>query len=69
MMTDLGFRPRVPINATDFADEAKRKAWIEEKGMMVFTFINPQNPLETRDQLIPRKNSTRSRPHAGPPGR
>lgn len=32
----LGYKPTVPVNATDFADAAKRKHWIDEKGMLVF---------------------------------
>ncbi|HVT03371.1 MAG TPA: nucleotidyl transferase AbiEii/AbiGii toxin family protein [Thermoanaerobaculia bacterium] len=36
-LTALGFKPRVPVNALDFADPAIRRGWIEQKGMMVFS--------------------------------
>lgn len=36
-LLDLGFKPRAPVDAMDFADPEKRRAWVEEKGLMVFT--------------------------------
>ncbi|HLG18482.1 MAG TPA: hypothetical protein VI895_01535 [Bdellovibrionota bacterium] len=49
MVSHLGFKPRLPVDAKDFADAHKRKEWIEEKGMMVFSFIHPGNPFEVID--------------------
>ena len=37
-ITDLGFRPRAPINPNDFAEPAIRRKWIEEKGLTVLSF-------------------------------
>lgn len=37
-LASLGYRPNVPIRAEDFADEAQRERWIEEKGMQVLQF-------------------------------
>lgn len=34
----LGYRPRVPVTATGFADPAQRRLWISEKGMQVLNF-------------------------------
>lgn len=34
----LGYRPRVPITAEQFADAAQREAWVREKGMLVLNF-------------------------------
>ncbi|HEX8371962.1 MAG TPA: nucleotidyl transferase AbiEii/AbiGii toxin family protein [Chthoniobacterales bacterium] len=34
----LGYRPNVPIAASDFADGKKRASWIQEKGMLVLQF-------------------------------
>lgn len=45
----LGFVPRLPVKAEELAEETKRKEWIATKGMMVFSFINPRNPLEVID--------------------
>ena len=35
-LTGLGYRPRAPVAAEDFARPACRRAWIEDKGMTVF---------------------------------
>lgn len=34
----IGYRPLVPVTAADFADPAKRTAWIQGKGMTVLNF-------------------------------
>ena len=44
-LVSLGYKPAVPVNATDFADEAVRKRWIEEKGMLVFQ-MRTGDPLD-----------------------
>ncbi len=49
LMEDLGFKPRAPVPAADFADENKRSEWIEKRGMLVFSFHNTDNPLEVID--------------------
>jgi len=49
LMKELGFTPRIPVPAQDFANDIIRKKWISEKGMMVFTFIHTQNPFEVID--------------------
>jgi len=36
----LGYVPRVPVPATDFADPVKRESWIREKGMVVFQMFS-----------------------------
>lgn len=48
-LASLGYQPRVPISADQFADEALRKRWISEKGMMVLNFhsdLHPQTPVD-----------------------
>jgi hypothetical protein len=52
MMTDLGYRPRVPVSGKDLGDESKRREWIMEKNMVVFTYINPNNPMEIIDIFV-----------------
>ena len=49
IMEKLGFAPRLPVPARDFADEIKRESWVREKNMLVFSFINPDNPYEVID--------------------
>ena len=59
-MTNLGYKPKLPVKAADFADPQKRAQWIKEKGMKVFPFIHkkddykiidvfPENPLPFSD--------------------
>ena len=48
-LTDLGFQPRLPVAATDFADPGVRRRWIEEKGMRVFSMVDPDNPMRAVD--------------------
>lgn len=48
-LTGYGFKPRVPVDPMQFADEGQRARWIQEKGMEVFSFFHPQNPALTVD--------------------
>ena len=52
MMTSLGFIPRVPVKAEEFADANKRQEWMDHKNMKVFSFINASNPMELVDIFI-----------------
>ena len=40
-----GLRPLQPVNAHDFADETKRREWIESKNLIVFTLRDEKNPM------------------------
>ena len=40
ILTELGYQPKLPVKAIDFADPAIRKQWIEGKNMKVFNFIH-----------------------------
>lgn len=51
-LESLGFKPRVPVPAAQFADAAKRQEWIEQKGMTVFSFFNSSNPMLTIDLFV-----------------
>lgn len=52
VMKKLGYTPKVTVNPKDLADEQKRESWILEKNMMVFSFINPNNPMEIIDIFV-----------------
>lgn len=43
-LTRLGYEPRVPVPAADLIDPEKRREWIEGKGALVFTFVQPDQP-------------------------
>lgn len=44
-LTNWGYRPKVPINPKDLADEAKRNSWIQEKGMKAVNFYSEILPI------------------------
>lgn len=54
-MTELGYRPRNPVKAEDLLDPAVRERWKREKGMVVFSFIEPSQPMTLIDVFIEEK--------------
>ena len=54
-MNELGYRPRNPVQAEDFLDPANRDQWKREKGMEVFSFVDPAQPLTIVDVFIEEK--------------
>lgn len=48
----LGFRPRVPVSAADFADPAIRESWIRDKHMQVLSFYDPQHLAREVDVFV-----------------
>ena len=51
-LASLGYQPRVPVTAEQFADETQRRQWISEKGMMVLNFhsdAHRETPLDIFD--------------------
>lgn len=51
-MKELGFRPKAPVKIEDFADEGKRKEWVQEKDMKVFSIYDPKNPFFLLDVFV-----------------
>lgn len=51
-MTRLGFVPKVPVKARDFAVAENRERWRNEKNMRVFSFTKPDNLLEVVDIFV-----------------
>lgn len=51
-LESLGYKPRVPVPAAQLADAAKRKEWIEQKGMTVFSFYHPSDSMLTVDIFV-----------------
>jgi hypothetical protein len=52
VLVNLGFQPRAPVDAGDFADPAVRAAWMAEKGMRVFSMWDPKNPMVEIDLFV-----------------
>jgi hypothetical protein len=51
-LTALGYRPKVPVQAVEFADPAKREFWIREKGMVVFQLVSDEFRWEPIDGFV-----------------
>lgn len=51
-MAEMEYRPKVPVKAEELGDPSKRKMWIEQKGMQVFSFFHPQKQLELIDVFV-----------------
>ena len=48
----LGYKPKLPVKASDFADAAKRKNWIESRNMKVFSFIHSKTDYKLIDVFV-----------------
>lgn len=48
-LVDLGYRPRLPVDPTDFADPDARRAWVEERNLRVFSLHDPGDPVTDVD--------------------
>lgn len=52
VLTEMGFKPKVPVQAIEFADPEKREKWINEKGMQVFAMYHPDKIGLTVDLFV-----------------
>lgn len=48
-LTAMGYKPRIPVDALEFADAEKRDDWINAKGMTVFSMFHSTQPGLTVD--------------------
>lgn len=51
-LSELGYRPRVPVRAEDLADPEQRADWIRNKGMIVFSLASPSHPTTEVDLFV-----------------
>jgi hypothetical protein len=52
VMEEFGYTPRAPVNPHEFISEEKRDEWIQEKGAVVFTFIDLKKPFKHIDIFL-----------------
>lgn len=45
----LGLAPRLPVDPRDFANPVKRRDWVENRHMQVFSFYDPRTALREID--------------------
>jgi predicted nucleotidyltransferase len=50
-LSAIGYRPLMPVDPKQFANEQMRKAWHEQKGMLVFQMLDLNRP-DTRLDLF-----------------
>lgn len=48
----LGYRPKVPVPISQFADETTRESWIRDKHMLVFQLVSDQHPTVAIDVFV-----------------
>ncbi|MEX0990608.1 MAG: hypothetical protein WD206_09990 [Actinomycetota bacterium] len=48
----LGLRPRVPVDASDFADPEVRARWIADRDMRVLSLWDPANPMRSLNLFV-----------------
>ncbi len=51
-MEEIGYKPKIPVDARQFTDGTKREEWKREKGMVVFSFFDPDRPYKIIDVMI-----------------
>jgi hypothetical protein len=51
-LTALGFVPRAPVNAEDYADPDVRRMWFDDKGMRVLSLWDPHHPMREVDLFV-----------------
>ena len=51
-LTRWGYRPKVPVDPRDLADNEKRTLWVREKGMKAFNFYSETLPIGEIDLII-----------------
>lgn len=51
-LSQIGYRPSVPITAEQFADPEQRQRWIEDKGMKVLNFFSDRHRETPLDVFV-----------------
>jgi len=51
-LTQWGYKPKIPVDPLEFADEEKRNSWISEKGMKEFNLFSEYLPIGEIDIVI-----------------
>jgi hypothetical protein len=52
LLKSWGFKPKIPVNITDFAVKDKREDWISNRNMKAFNLVNPDWAVSEIDIII-----------------
>jgi hypothetical protein len=52
LLESWGYKARLPVDATEIADESVRERWIKEKNWKALTFYNDEAPVMEIDLMI-----------------
>jgi len=52
LMQEWGFKPKVPVAITEFAEKEKREDWIKNKHMKAFNLVNHEWAIKEIDVII-----------------
>ncbi len=48
----MDYRPRAPVPFSEFADAEKRREWVRDKGLTVFSVFSPRYPATEVDLFV-----------------
>jgi len=51
-LTQWGYKPKLPVDPYDIADESRRNDWIRDKGMKAFNFYSEKLPIGEIDLVF-----------------
>jgi predicted nucleotidyltransferase len=51
-LNQWGYKPKIPIDPRDLADETKRNSWVHDKGMKALNFYSETLPIGEIDIVI-----------------
>jgi hypothetical protein len=51
-LAGLDYRPRAPVPIREFADAARRREWVDSKGLTVFSLSSPAHPATEVDLFV-----------------
>lgn len=52
VMNKLGFAAKAPVSVMGLANHTTRRAWLEQKGMKVFSFVENHKPFRMVDIMV-----------------
>ncbi|MEW6618731.1 MAG: hypothetical protein AB1422_05205 [bacterium] len=52
LLKEWGYKPKVPVDIMDFANQEKRNDWIKNKNMKAFNLVNEESIVREIDVII-----------------